>query len=451
MSFKNVQPGELQNAIDHAMPGDTIVLKAGAVYEPIIIRSQTDDLRIISELSWLTDRRPLATASLPVIASDTADQWPVFVDPQAKNVKFGGLRIRNDRKDDSDRATIAVCIGKESQDVDVKSVGDLPQNIAFEGCLIGDTWKTRVGVLANGVDVRLKACGIYGGDGNHESQAVLVSNTPGPVSVARSEVVGTTENFMAGGSSPHIPGVKVLSEGLEFIFNDVYKMSAWRDSKSTINCKNLFELKNCWLARIQRNRFWNCWADNQDGMAILFTPREHSPAQYGKPHRRAPLTRVGEVLFEENEVFDVDGGISILASDDVPNQDGTRAWTMATDNIEVARNCFRRIGRYGGNGRIMQVLCPDTTKPIRSVNVHDNFMMHHDNWEEQASSIVTFVGHAPGIENLSWGRNWASSGKYGMIYAGLMNEAALTRFCHSHQVEHWDAGDYGGRNFSSKN
>ena len=100
--------------------------------------------------------------------------------------------------------------------------------------------------------------------------------------------------------------------------------------------KNLLELKNARNVRIERNLLENNWASAQNGIAVLFTPRNQDGG--------CPWCVVEDVTFDSNLVRNVAGGINILGHD-YPNP------SQQTRNIRIRNNVFANVGLdWGGSG-----------------------------------------------------------------------------------------------------
>lgn len=430
----------LQKAVDNSQPGQILVLPTEANYGPLVLPGRDLGVRIECadfDSRFGTMRRLPVSQELPCITSDSPGHWPVSCRFRTRNVQFAGVRIRNTRKDASDsQVTICVSIGKDGDvSTDASSIAHLPNRIAFEKCDIGGTpgtSNTLIGVLANGTEVSLSGCRItHVHHGRLEAQGVLITNTPGPVTIDECEIVASTENIMCGGSSPTIPRLLVCSRGLAVTNNHLHKLPEWRNKSVLV--KNLFELKNCHSASITGNVMEHNWADGQNGMAVLLTPREHNPIMYSQNNtpRPAPLTRVGNVLFARNTLRNVDGGVNILAADDIRNPDGSRQRTQATGRLSFVRNRFENIGAYGSTGWVFSVSCNDVTKPVERMYLYQNHVRHGGvHYSDRiSSSFLFFEGEGPAVRELYATLNDYTPGKYHVMgTGGAQNGAALAQW-----------------------
>ncbi|HVZ19894.1 MAG TPA: putative Ig domain-containing protein [Vicinamibacterales bacterium] len=100
--------------------------------------------------------------------------------------------------------------------------------------------------------------------------------------------------------------------------------------------KNLLELKNAQQVQIDHNVLENNWAQSQDGMAVLFTPRN----QYGG----CTWCVVQQVTFEHNELRHSVGAITVLGYDNEhPSQQ--------TNGITIRNNELSDLSKtWGGSG-----------------------------------------------------------------------------------------------------
>ena len=168
---------------------------------------------------------------------------------------------------------------------------------------------------------------------------------------------------MFGGWDPEI--VNLVPGDIEIRGNDFYKPLSWNKYENGGSdpwvTKNLFELKNAERVLVEKNVFENNWVDDQNGFAILFTPRSQNGT--------APWSVVRDVRFERNWVRNVSAGVNMLGEDDAPGRS-----SEYTTNILITYNLFEIVHhtKWGGTsksnpGRFMQVL-----KGVRKLTVDHN-------------------------------------------------------------------------------
>jgi hypothetical protein len=342
----------LQAALDKARPGDVITLEPGATYHGpfrlpridgngwIVVRSRVadDDLpnageRVVAE-HWA--RMPkLVSTSAPVI--DAA--------PGAHHFRLLGLEI----------APVAgaylrtlIDLGSEASDL-----AAVPHDLVIERCYVhGDPLRgARRGIALNArnvaiVDSHFADFKEVGAD----SQAIAGWNGPGPFRIANNYLEGAGENVMFGGADPRI--ANLVPSDIEIVGNVFAKPLEWKADDRRFNgvawtVKNLFELKNARRVLISGNLFEYNWPHAQNGFAILFTVRNQDGG--------APWSVVEDVMFRDNVVRHVAGGINILGHDD-------NHPSRQTSRIAIVNNVFADVGGKWGHGRLFQLL--DGTRDV---------------------------------------------------------------------------------------
>jgi hypothetical protein len=171
-----------------------------------------------------------------------------------------------------------------------------------------------------------------------DSQAIWISNGPGPYRIVNNYLEAASENILVGGDSVRIAGVTPADILIEN--NTIAKPLAWK-AETGWQVKNLLELKNAKRVVIRGNTFDGNWVDGQSGYAILFTPRN----QYGDN----PWSVVEDVLFERNVLRNISGGLNISGDD-------SNNISQRTSRITITQNKFL-ISRavMGGSGRCAQI------------------------------------------------------------------------------------------------
>lgn len=433
-------PDALQQALDRSEPGQILSLPTEAQYGPLVLPGRRLDVRIECDdfdARFGHLRRLPMQQALPSISSDSAARWPVTSSFRSAGVTLAGIRIRNDRRDTLDHPTLCVALGFGQDRSYARSYDDLSRDITLEKCDIGGTpgaSNTLVGVHADCETLQVRGCRItHVHHGNQESHGVKVYQSRGPIAVEDCEIVAGGINCLVGGESPYIEGMTVCSRGFSFSGNYVWKSPSWFGGDYGV--KNLFELKNCWNAYVFDNVFENNWLQNQNGMAILFTPREHNPIMYGanREPRPAPLTNVGCVFFKRNFISNVDGGINISGPDSAVYPKPHVAKTMPIGKIYVDGNVMHNVGAYGRNGRAFQIQCTDLQHPTRLLSITNNSILHgsHMGKTVNDSSLILFEGQKPAVNRLLFERNMFTSGRYGIFATGGKQwAAALDEWCH---------------------
>jgi hypothetical protein len=132
-----------------------------------------------------------------------------------------------------------------------------------------------------------------------DSQAILISNTCGPVRILGGTYVAGSENIMVGGDTLKITN---CPEGVaaDIVIDSVTlsKPESWHTDGINRGVKNLLELKAGKRVIVRQSTLSGSWKAAQDGYAIVITPRN---AQY-----------IEDVLLEGLTVDRVGAGINLM-------------------------------------------------------------------------------------------------------------------------------------------
>jgi hypothetical protein len=214
-------------------------------------------------------------------------------------------------------------------------VADLPSDLILDRCYIHGNPRVSLfrGVLLNSVssaviDSHISDVHVVG----HDSQAIEGFNGPGPFKIANNYLEAAGENIMFGGGDPSIPGL--VPSDIEIRGNHLVKPLEWRRDNPAYRgpywtIKNLLELKNAQRVVIEDNVLQNVWAADQDGIAVLFTPRNGGAA---------PWSLVQDVMFRNNIVVNALGGVGIQSTDDGHPTRGLR-------RVAIANNLWVNVDR----------------------------------------------------------------------------------------------------------
>jgi hypothetical protein len=373
--------GDLQSALDQAQPGDLILLQPGATFTGnFVLPNKTG-------AGWITVRTLTSDAKLPQgtrVTPDLASSMPRI---RFVGIEFGvapGTNIYNIVSFDADQTSLA----------------QTPHDLIIDRCYIHGNAddNARRGVMINSagtaiIDSYISNIHEVGAD----SQAIAGWNGPGPFKIVNNYLEGAGENFMLGGADPSIQGL--VQSDIEFRNNHCFKPLRWKPNDPSYagrywSVKNLFELKNAQRVLIDGNVFENNWSQSQDGMAILFTPRNQNG--------RAPWAVVQDVTFINNIVRHSGGGFNISGPD---TEAGT---SLPSQRILIKNNLI-----YDVDGRRWTgVAEPADGEFLQIVGGPLNITVDH-NTVFQSGSIIT-ADYAPSV-GFSFLNNIVPHNLYGVI------------------------------------
>ncbi len=324
--------GDLQQALDEARPGDSIVLTPGATYRgPFRLPRKEGDGWIVVRTGASafppagTRAGPWSAHLMPRLVSSTLAV--LVADPGAHHYRFVGLEIA---PAPGVFLTNLVVLGRDERREDA-----VPRTIVFERCYLhGDPAAGgRRGIALNSADTWVVDSYLSDfKEAGADSQAIAGWNGPGPFRILNNYLEAAGENVMFGGADPLI--ADLVPADIEIRGNHFSKPLEWRedprglrDARWTV--KNLLELKNARRVVIDGNLFERSWPQAQNGFAILFTPKNQDG--------QAPWTVVEDVIFANNIVRDATGGINVLGRDE-------HAPSGQARNIAIRNNLFVDIG-----------------------------------------------------------------------------------------------------------
>ncbi|HKQ74284.1 MAG TPA: fibronectin type III domain-containing protein [Blastocatellia bacterium] len=391
--------GNLQSALDQAQPGDVILLQAGATFTGNFVLPNKNGA------GWITVRTATSDANLPPgsrVTPASASLMPKIISPNsepaarttggAHHFRFVGIEFGV--------APGAYIYSIVAFDANQNSLAETPHDLIIDRCYIhgnaGDN--ARRGVMINSastaiIDSYISDIHEVGAD----SQAIAGWNSPGPFKIVNNYLEAAGENFMLGGADPSIQDL--VQSDIEFRNNHCFKPLRWKPNDPSFagkfwTVKNLFELKNAQRVWVDGNVFENNWSQSQDGMAILFTPRN----QNGK----APWSVVRDVTFTNNVVRHSGGCFNISGPDDEAGP------SLPSQRILIKNNLIYDIngqqwkgGTEPADGEFLQIV----GGPI-DIRVDHNTVF-------QSGSIIT-ADYAPS-KGFSFTNNIAPHNLYGVI------------------------------------
>ena len=371
----------LQDAIDRARPGDTLVLDAGTTYVgnftlPVKTGGQYVTIRTAGAGDGLPrDGQRVLPAHSPRLAKlKSPNRQPTLrTAPGAHHWRIQLLELLPTEGGAGDIVTLGE--GGPSQ----KELSQVPHDLAIDRCYIhgdattgqkrGIALNSAATTITNSYIADIKAIG-------QDTQAIAGWNGPGPYTVENNYLEAAGENFILGGSDPPIPGL--ITQDVIFRRNHLAKPSAWRAEKWQI--KNLFELKNARRVLVEANLMEYVWQEAQVGYAILLTPRNQDG--------QAPWVTVEDVTIRQNLVRHAGGALQIIGEDSNHPSGSTR-------RIRIVDNLFYDVNaaNWGGTGAfaLMGEGPSDIAIEHNTVSQSGNIILAYGGTRAEPKPIAGFV------------------------------------------------------------
>jgi hypothetical protein len=349
--------GDLQQAIEDAQPGDTILLDSGAVYTGNFrLRNKLEDAIVTIATARPASAPPATGRITPADSAWLAkivspNELPaVATDPGAHRYRLADLELYAAA---GVYSLGVVALGSAA----ATEVGDLAFNIELDRLYIhGDPEAGgKIGVTLNSVATVVKDCWIS--DFKHrtqDTQAIGGFNGPGPFTIVNNYLEGAAENVMFGGATPKIVGL--VPSDILIRHNLLRKPPEWKsllkaNGTSLWSVKNILEFKSGRRALVEGNVLENNWVGfDQHGYAIVLTVRTQGGTD--------PHAVVEDIVIRGNIVRNSVAGVNVLGREMV----GGAPLGIAR-RIEIRDNLFHDIdqGVWGGpNGpgqaRMFQLL-----------------------------------------------------------------------------------------------
>jgi hypothetical protein len=330
--------GNLQEALDLAKPGDTVVLEAGAPYlGHFILPSKAGSSFITITTSALTSLPPEGVRIGPPQASYmpklvSPDQQPALAAASgAHHYKLVGIEFHPSS-------------GIYPYDIVTVGMGEttseqVPHDIIFDRVYVhGDARAgAKRGIALNGASITVENSCISDIKGlGQDTQALAGWNGPGPFHILNNYLEAAGENVMFGGARIWIPGL--IPSDIEIRHNHFSKPLSWKQDDPSYQgtrwqVKNLLELKNARRVVVDGNVLENSWVQAQTGYAVLFSPRTEDG--------RFLWVRVEDVTFTHNIIRHSVSGITI-AGRDGPFEGLTKRVLIADNLLEDIQTASQR-------------------------------------------------------------------------------------------------------------
>jgi len=317
--------GNLQAALNAALPGDVILLAAGATFNgPFVLPAKGGTAEIIVRTSAADGNLPAPGVRispgfaplLPKIRSTTAG--PAM--RTATGASYWRLQFLEFLPSSATSSASLVEFGATGSSQ--STLASVPHHLTIDRCYLhGDPgYGQRRGLALNSGDSTIS--GSYFADfkqANQDTQAIMGWNGPGPFLIENNYIEAAAENVMFGGNDPSIPNL--VPSNITIRRNLISKPMAWRTQSWTV--KNLVEFKNARSVIVEGNTIENNWAAGQTGYAFVITPRNQDGT--------APWSVVRDIVIQNNVIRHVAAAFNILGFDDL-------ATSQQTVNVTIRNN-----------------------------------------------------------------------------------------------------------------
>jgi hypothetical protein len=371
--------GNLQHALDAAVPGETILLDAGATYTGNFVFPAKPGAGCITVRSAASD------AALPPNGERTnptyAPLLPKLIPSAGAVMLFPAgshhYRIMHVEVFPNGWVNDLVMVGTGTEN----GYHLLPHHIEFDRVYIHGhpTLGTKRGIGLNGNAITVKNSYIADIKANGlDSQALCGWNGAGPFRITNNYLEAAGENIMFGGASPWIQDL--VPSDIEIRKNHFFKPLSWRKGDpsyagSEWTVKNLLEFKNARRVQITGNKFENVWPHAQIGFAVLFTPKNDQD--------NCVWCTVEDMTFTHNIVQRAAHGISFSGW-------GWPAPTHQLSRVLIQNNLFVDIGAPLGLGpaRLFQIVSSPKDVTLKNNTAFQDGMLMY--LEGGASSGLVF-------------------------------------------------------------
>jgi hypothetical protein len=340
--------GNLQAALDAALPGDILELDAGATFTgnyALPVKNGTAPITVRTRGLTLPETRIDAAANLATLR--TANSTPALrTVGNTAHWRFDGIRFAAGASQGD-----IVALG----DAVTADVAQLPRDLVFDRSIFQADTSAKNALSLNSANTSIRRSRFTGIKlAGIESHAIICTNGPGPFTIEDNYIEAGSIGVMFGGAKPAVPNL--VPSDILFQRNTVTRPLAMR-SQIGWGIKNIFELKNARRVTVRGNIFEHNWPDAQSGWTITITVRANSAT--------APWTTIQHVLFEDNIVRHASAGFNILGLDNQVSSPGGPVYpSTPMDDVVIRNNLVYDLDRWVwtgprpenvGNGVFMQI------------------------------------------------------------------------------------------------
>ena len=364
---------KLQQAIDDAQLGTTILLQQGVTYTPLddrgfILKNKTTGSGwiIIKPAGAETILPPSGTrltpsysSVMPKLVRKYVGVYAMSCDTSAHHYRIIGIELMNPGNVDTAIVGSAFvnCSSVQETSLAMQSHHILFDRVYIHGPSAPQSVGVKFGLVLNGQHEGVIDSTIEDLTFNTDAITVISWAGAGPFVIKNNTLSSSGENIMFGGADTQI--ANLVPSDIEIRHNYIYKPLKWRDDPAynsgtySIKVKNLYESKNVQRVLIDGNVFENMWPSAQAGFAINLTPRQAQQLS------TQPWTVVQDLTITNNIIRNTANGIAISGQDpgDWALKFGGPAPvpTLLGGRILVKNNLLVGTGGYPGTGIVFQL------------------------------------------------------------------------------------------------
>lgn len=399
--------GNLQAALNTALPGDVIEIENGATFNGNFTLPNKNS----TSTNWITIRPAnmsgmpaegsrmtpgiAAAVRLPLLLS-VNNQGAIATAAGAHHYRLIGIEV-------SVPATI-LNTGLVRFDGLQTTVAQVPHHLVVDRSYVHGTASGAVRrcITLNSahsavIDSYVSDCHDTGSD----AQAIASWSSPGPLKIVNNYLEGSGENIMFGGGDPGV--TNMVASDIEIRRNHVFKPTSW-NGKWLV--KNLFELKSAARVLVEGNVFDGSWQDGQGGNAFNIKSTNQDGA--------CTACGTSDVTIRFNMIRNVGSGFILSGAPDTYPTTVHLQRVTVTDNVMSNMNT----GAFLGDGRGLLI----NGDPADIVFAHNTVM-------SATNAAVMYGGPTGAVIRGSIRDNVMGGGGYGVKGSGVASgTASITAF-----------------------
>jgi hypothetical protein len=416
----------LQTAINNALPGDTLVLQAGATFTGKITlpaKSNPNNRWVVIRSSNLSSLpaagirvSPNDAPNMPKIVTNNTE-FAIQAGADSSYYRFIGVEVTDSGAPSQYGATFpdgsqgAYNYGLVDLGSGVSQLSSFANHIIFDRSYIHAQPKTssRRGFAMNGAHLAVIDSYVSGfKEVGADTQAIGGWSGSGPYKIVNNYLEAAGENVMFGGAPPSV--ANVIARDVEIRGNHFYKPQTWQIGHPSYlgvpwSVKNLFEIKHVERMLFEGNVLENSWAHAQTGWSmILRSANDGGNCSY---------CRGSHMTLKNNIIRNVAGGIG------VGGDGGTGTGHIyPTHHVLIENNILENVAvspYFTGENRGIMVAGGVSDTIVRKNTVYP-----------AGSALSAALVIDPALMNIEYSDNISAWGTYGIAKSGGVGESVIS-------------------------